>query len=251
MMRPLMMKRMTLSKAVLLAAGRGTRMESLTDDCPKPMLPLQGRPLLAHQIERLEAAGTRQVLIITGYKAEMVEQYFDSHPPPVAEIQYQVQVQQDGTGSAAALARDFVGQDPFLLTYGDILVEPKVYESLGERLELAEAALTVKDIDDPYRGAAVYVDRDKVTRIIEKPPRGSSSTRWVNAGVYCFRPSVFDELDRIPLSPRGEYELTDAVIQMLDKGVRFGWLPIDGFWKDVGRPEDLREAAEFVDGESR
>ena len=72
----------------------------------------------------------------------------------------------------------------------------------------------------------------------------------MNAGVYCFRPSVFDELDRIQLSPRGEYELTDAVVQMLDKGVTFGWLPIDGFWKDVGRPEDLSEAAEFVGGHS-
>jgi dTDP-glucose pyrophosphorylase len=251
MMRPHRMKpTMTISKAVLLAAGRGTRMESLTDDCPKPMLPLQGRPLLAHQIERLEEAGVRRILVVTGYKAEIVEQYFDLHPAAVAEIHFQVQAQQDGTGSAAALARNFVGQDPFLLTYGDILVEPKVYESLFERLEDAEAALTVKDIDDPYRGAAVYVDDDKVMRIIEKPPRGSSTTRWVNAGVYCFRPSVFDELDRIRLSPRGEYELTDAVIQMLRKGVKFGWLPIDGFWKDVGRPEDLREAAEFVDGNS-
>ncbi len=244
-----MMRQVTISKAVLLAAGRGTRMESLTDDCPKPMLPLQGRPLLAHQIECLEAAGVRQILIITGYKAEIVKQYFDSHPPAAAEIHYLIQAQQDGTGSAAGLARDFVGQDPFLLTYGDILVEPNVYQSLFERMENAEAALTVKDIDDPYRGAAVYVDNEKVMRIIEKPPRGSSTTRWVNAGVYCFRPSVFDELDRIPLSPRGEYELTDAVIQMLQKGVRFGWLPIDGFWKDVGRPEDLREAAEFVDSD--
>ena len=244
------MRRMTISKAVLLAAGRGTRMESFTDDCPKPMLPLQGRPLLWHQIERLEAAGVRQILIITGYKAEIVEQYFDSHPPAVAEIGYQIQARQDGTGSAAGLARDFVGRDPFLLTYGDILVEPKVYESLFERLEHAEAALTVKDVDDPYRGAAVYVGRDRVTKIIEKPPRGSSATRWVNAGVYCFRPSVFDELDRIQLSPRGEHELTDAVVQMLDRGVTFGWLPIDGFWKDVGRPEDLRGAEEFVDGNS-
>ena len=245
-----MMKRMTLSKAVLLAAGRGTRMQSLTDDCPKPMLPLQGRPLLAHQIERLEEAGVRQILIVTGYRAEIVEQHFEAHPPASAEIGYRRQQQQDGTGSAARLARDFAGEDSFLLTYGDILVEPAVYEALFQRMDGAEAALTVKEVDDPYRGGAVYVDGDKVTRIIEKPPRGSSTTRWVNAGVYCLGPSVFDELDGIQLSPRGEYELTDAVVQMVDKGVRFGWVPIDGFWKDVGRPEDLPEAAEFIDGRS-
>ena len=80
----------------------------------------------------------------------------------MARISYQIQAQQDGTGSAAGLARDFAGRDPFLLTYGDILVEPKVYRSLFERLEHAEAALTVKDVDDPYRGAAVYVERDRV-----------------------------------------------------------------------------------------
>ena len=245
-----MMKRMTVSKAVLLAAGRGTRMQSLTDDCPKPMLPLQGRPLLAHQIERLEEAGVRQILIVTGYRAEIVEQHFEAHPPASAEIRYRRQQQQDGTGSAAVLARDFAGQDPFLLTYGDILVEPAVYQSLFARMAGAEAALTVKEVDDPYRGGAVYVDGDKVTRIIEKPPHGTSTTRWVNAGVYCFGPSVFEALDRIQLSPRGEYELTDAVVQMVNKGVLFAWLPIDGFWKDVGLPEDLPEAAEFIDGRS-
>ena len=245
-----MMKQMTVSKAVLLAAGRGTRMQSLTDDCPKPMLPLRGRPLLAHQIERLETAGVRQILIITGYKAEIVEQYFESHPPAAAKIEYQIQAQQDGTGSAARLARDFAGEDSFLLTYGDILVEPAVYESLFQRMNGAEAALTVKDVDDPYRGGAVYVDHDRVRRIVEKPPRGSSTTRWVNAGVYCLGPSVFEALDRIQLSPRGEYELTDAVVQMVNKGVLFAWLPIDGFWKDVGLPEDLPEAAEFIDGRS-
>ena len=117
-----------ITKAVTLAAGRGTRMQGLTEDCPKPMLPLGDRPMLAHQIERLEQAGVREVLIIVGYKAEMVNDYFAAHPPAKAKLSYVVQEKQDGTGSAAMLAREFAGSDAFLMTYGDNIVEPEVYE---------------------------------------------------------------------------------------------------------------------------
>ena len=237
---------MRLTKAVILAAGRGTRMGSLTEAVPKPMLPLQGKPILQHQIERLEAVGIKQVLLVTGYKAEMVEGHFDRHPPATARVRYRRQPKPDGTGSAALLARDFAGSDPFLLTFGDILVDEAVYRSLIHAMERFDAVLTVKHVDDPHRGAAVYTDGDHVTRIVEKPPHGQSETQWINAGIYGFRSAVFDELARIPLSPRGEYELTDAVSRMIEAGAGFGRLPIDGFWKDVGRPEDLSAADGFV-----
>ncbi len=237
---------MRLSKAVILAAGRGTRMGSLTEDVPKPLLPLEGKPILEHQIERLEAAGINQVLLITGYKAEMVEGHFDHHPPARAGISYRRQATPDGTGSAALLARDFAGPDAFLLTFGDILVDEAVYRSLINAMERFDAVLTVKHVEDPHRGAAVYTNGDRVIRMVEKPPRGGSQTNWINAGIYGFRPAVFDELARIPVSPRGEYELTDAVSMMIEGGAGFGWLAIDGFWKDVGRPEDLSAAAGFV-----
>ena len=237
---------MRLSKAVILAAGRGTRMGSLTEDVPKPMLPLQGKPILRHQIERLEAVGIEQVLLVTGYKAEMVEGHFDRHPPATARIGYRRQPTPDGTGSAALLARDFAGADAFLLTFGDILVDEPVYRALIDSMERFDAVLAVKRVDDPHRGAAVYSDGDRVTRIVEKPPPGESETQWINAGIYGFRAAVFEALARIPLSPRGEYELTDAVSMMIADGAGFGRLPIDGFWKDVGRPEDLFAADGFV-----
>ena len=83
-----------VTKAVTLAAGRGTRMKGLTEDCPKPMLPLNGRPILAHQIERLEAAGIHEVLIVVGYKAQMVRDYFAAHPPALAKLSYVTQEEQ-------------------------------------------------------------------------------------------------------------------------------------------------------------
>jgi dTDP-glucose pyrophosphorylase len=100
--------------------------------------------------------------------------------------------------------------------------------------------LAVKEVEDPYRGAAVYADAERrVSRIVEKPPRGESTTHWNSAGIYAFRPSIFEELRQAPKSPRGEYELTSAVAQFIEKGKLLRILPIEGDWRDIGRPEDL------------
>ena len=105
----------------------------------------------------------------------------------------------DGTARAALLAQDFVGADSFLLTYGDILVAPEAYQGIAARLADYEAVLAVKHVDDPWRGAAVYTEGDRVTRIVEKPPRGASTTPWNSAGFYVFRPSIFAHLAAAPL----------------------------------------------------
>jgi dTDP-glucose pyrophosphorylase len=238
----------TITKAVVLAAGRGTRMKSLTDDCPKPMIPLSGRPLLAHLVERMEQAGLREILLITGYKAHVIEDYFREHPPAAATLSYRLQEPQNGTAKAALLGREFVGNQPFLLTFGDILVDANVYREMFRRFAGAEAVLAVNPVEDPYQGAAVYGAEGRVTKIIEKPPQGTSTTPWNNSGIYCMGPQVFDELARVELSPRGEYELTDAIRQMLEAGVEFGYHEIQGFWRDVGRPEDLPQAENYLRG---
>ena len=236
-----------IRKAVTLAAGRGTRMGDLTDDCPKPMLPLKGRPMLAHQIERMEEAGIREVLVVVGYKAHMVSDYFAEHPPKLASISYVKQEQQNGTGSAAILAREFAGDDPFLMVYGDNLVDAEIYRELFARCEGAEMGLSVKWVDDPYQGGAVYVEGDRVTKIIEKPPKGTSTTHWNNAGIYVFRKSIFEALDNVELSPRGEYELTDAVHAIVNSDEPVAWYAIEGFWRDIGRPEDIEHAEGFLE----
>jgi UDP-N-acetylglucosamine diphosphorylase / glucose-1-phosphate thymidylyltransferase / UDP-N-acetylgalactosamine diphosphorylase / glucosamine-1-phosphate N-acetyltransferase / galactosamine-1-phosphate N-acetyltransferase len=210
------------------------------------MLSLHGRPMLAHQIEALEAAGIRDILVVVGYKARMVRDYFAAHPPALAHLSYVAQQKQDGTGSAAKLAREFADDEPFLMVYGDNLVEPSVYRGMLEQASSAEMVIAVKSVDDPYQGGAVYVDGDRVVKIVEKAPKGTSTTNWINGGVYVFKPSIFAELDKLRLSPRGEYELTDAVHAMLATGRRVAWRPILGYWRDVGRPEDLSSASEFV-----
>lgn len=215
-------------------------MGDLTGARPKPMLEVNGRPMLAYVVERLASAGCAPALIVTGYHAEAIESYFAPHSLRPAFIR---QSPIDGTGSAALLARDFAAADPFLLTFGDILADAVTYTGIVAAFEAeprVEAVLAARHVDDPHQGAAVYVERDCITRIVEKPPKGTSATPWNSAGIYVFGPSIFDELARVPLSPRGEYELTSAVSQLIDRGARLRMFPVEGRWRDVGRPEDLQ-----------
>lgn len=231
-------------KAVILAAGRGKRMQQLTADLPKPMLPVAGRPLLAHILERLQAAGISEAFLVTGYRAETIEQHFADYPLPLT---FQRQTVLDGTAHAALLAEQWVKNDPFLLTFGDILMSPSDYRGLMDALEPAvEAVVGVKWVDDPYQGAAVYEEQGHVTRIIEKPPQGTSSTHWNSAGLYAFRPSLFAELKAVQPSVRGEYELTSAISQLVDQQKLLRMYAIQGAWRDVGRPEDLIAAEKEI-----
>ena len=202
--------------------------------------------MLAHIIESAEQAGLEEVLLVVGYKAKLVREYFETHPPARVRLRYVVQENTDGTGSAALLGKDFAGSDCVLLTFGDILADASTYRAIFELAEGVAGVLAVKEVNDPHRGAAVYVEGDRITRIVEKPPQGTSTARFVNAGIYCFGPAVFEELEGIPLSPRGEYELTDAIQQLLAGGAHLRWHRIEGFWRDIGRPEDLAAAGEYA-----
>jgi UDP-N-acetylglucosamine diphosphorylase / glucose-1-phosphate thymidylyltransferase / UDP-N-acetylgalactosamine diphosphorylase / glucosamine-1-phosphate N-acetyltransferase / galactosamine-1-phosphate N-acetyltransferase len=233
-------------KAVILAAGRGTRMKSLTDDTPKTMLKVGGRPILERLLERLIEAGYTEALIVTGYRAEMIEEYFRGYRLPLRFVR---QSELNGTATAALLAREFVGTDDVLLTFGDILADPSCYREMLEQLRrepAVEAILGVREVDDPYQGAAVYVDaKGDVVRIVEKPGKGESTTHWNSAGIYAARPSLFAELERVPKSPRGEYELTSAIAQLIERGKLLRIFAVTGQWRDIGRPEDLAAVKEF------
>jgi NDP-sugar pyrophosphorylase family protein len=214
-------------------------MGSMTEELPKPMLPVQGRPMLEHILERLAAAGIERFQIVVGYQRESIENYFSRWPVP---IEFLVQAPVNGTGSAALLARKFTGNEPFLLTYGDILCDAAAYVHCGEVLlqdAAVAAVIAVKEVDDPWQGAAVYEEHGRVQRIVEKPPKGTSRTRWNSAGFYAFRPVVFEYLARLQPSPRNEYELTSALDAMLAENLDLRISPVQGAWRDVGRPEDL------------
>ncbi len=241
-------------KAVILAAGKGTRMRDLTNELPKPMLRVQGKPILQHIIEGVMTTGIREFCIITGWKAEVVEEYFGDGSKFGARISYVRQAVQDGTGKAPELAKTFVGNDPFLLTYGDILVKPETYVRMCERFAGGDFAgvITVTGSEDVTKGGLVFFDGDFcLSHLVEKPNPAQiaelmrdgwlkvGDTAWYNAGIYTFRPGVFEFTARLQKSPRGEYELTDALTAMITAGQRIAGLQIEGRWVDVRDPEVL------------
>ena len=239
------MTKATVRDAVVLAAGRGTRMKGLTDDLPKPMLPIAGKPLLEHILMVLKDAGIERFAIVTGYRAEKIEQHFGDGSRFGVEIAYGRQEVRDGTARALLLGRKAVGKRPFLLAWGDILTERTNYPAMLARFDerSADGVLAVNWIDDPYRGAAVYVDEsDRIERIVEKPPQGTATTHWNNAGIGVFKPELFDYAEAVQPSPRGEYELPDAISAMIRDGRRIYTYALEGYWSDVGTPEDLAAA---------
>ncbi len=229
-----------IDQAVLLAAGRGTRMRELTNDLPKPMIEVRGKPVLQHIVEGLRGAGVRRFLIIVGYRADAVRNFFGDGSRYKIDIQYETQVVQDGTGRVLELARNFSQNAPFVLAYGDILVDSQNYRKVVDLPDELEALLTVRRGEDVTKGGAVFVnDQMELVDLREKPNPDELSSPWYNAGLYAFRTSIFEFIAKLKPSPRGEYELTDAVRDLAQSGKIVKAIELTGEWADVRDPEIL------------
>ncbi|MBI3874618.1 MAG: NTP transferase domain-containing protein [Verrucomicrobia bacterium] len=241
-------------KAIILAAGKGTRMRELTHQTPKPMLHVLGRPILEHIVRGLAAAGVRDFCIITGWRAEVIERHFGDGSRWNVSIQYARQEVQDGTGKAPELAKDIIGNDTFILTYGDIMVKPETYLHMVRRWGEAyfSGLMTVTGSEDVTKGGLVFFDeRFCLRRIVEKPTSEqlaqlradglltAGQPVWYNAGIYIFRPSLWEFTATLEKSPRGEYEITDAISAMVVGGHKIAGLEIIGRWVDVRDPDVL------------
>ncbi len=241
-----------MNTALVLAAGRGSRMKNLTDTLPKHMLPVAGKPLLERLITGLRNAGLTRLIIITGYLHEVIEDYFKDGSDLGVNITYIHQPVLNGTGSAVRLAEAAISTEPFLLTFGDILAGSETYLSLVRDYEdnPCDVLMALNWVDDPYTGAAVYLDdTDRVVKVVEKPEIGQSDTNWNQSGIFIFSPIIFDYTSRLNLSQRREYELTEAVNLMLKDGRSIRGHRMFGAWCDVGRPEDIRKARELLEDE--
>jgi UDP-N-acetylglucosamine diphosphorylase / glucose-1-phosphate thymidylyltransferase / UDP-N-acetylgalactosamine diphosphorylase / glucosamine-1-phosphate N-acetyltransferase / galactosamine-1-phosphate N-acetyltransferase len=229
----------SVTKAVVLAAGRGTRMRELTLSMPKPMVEVSGKPVLSYILEGLRDAGVQKMLIVIGYRKEVVVDHFRDGAELGVEIVYVEQIRQDGTGKVVELARDFCGADPFILSYGDILVDASSYRLLTRPGD-SDVIVTVRHTDDVSKGGAVYLNENfEVTDLREKQLLEERTTSWYNAGVYTFNSTIFSYVARLEKSPRGEYELTDAIRAMAHDGKKVKAVEIKGYWADVRDPEVL------------
>ena len=229
-----------IEKAVLLAAGRGIRMRELTVELPKPMIEVRGKPVLQHIVEGLRDAGIREFFIIVGYRADAVQNFFGDGSRYKIAIQYATQVVQDGTGRVVDIARNFAENSAFILSYGDILVDPQNYKSIVDLPDDIEAIITATRGEDVSKGGAVFLnERMELVDLREKSPPGEPTSPWYNAGIYAFRPSIFEFTAKLQPSPRGEYELTDAIRELAQSGKKVKAIELTGEWADVRDPEIL------------
>lgn len=230
-------------KAVILAAGEGTRLQPLTSTRPKHMIPLGGSPLLEHLLVALKESEVNDILIVTGYREAQVRTYFSDGAQWALSIEYAHQEKPLGSGQAIGLAEDYVGNDDFLVVYGDLVVDPSIIRSTVRKHDQEGLpVLCVVPVTDPQQYGIVLQKEDRVVDIIEKPTSNDVGN-LANAGVYIFPPEVFTEIRRTPESPRGEIEVTDTIKQMVQQSTEYASNQIrPEDWMDVGRPWDLLEA---------
>ncbi len=226
-------------QAVVLAAGQGTRLRPLSESIPKPMLPVAGRPIAAHVADAAVAGGADELIFVTGYMGEVVEDHFGETYRGVP-VSYATQEEQLGTAHAVRAARDHI-DEAFAVVNGDNLYDPA---SIAE-LFANGPAVGVYRVEDPSNYGVVSTDGDRVTGIVEKPP--NPPTELANAGVYLFPAEARGFLD-VPMSERGEHELTDVLARVIEE---HEVTPIElDRWMDVGRAWELLEANELLLGET-
>ena len=232
-------------KAVLLAAGEGIRLQPITATRPKHLIQVGGKPILEHCLDALKANGITEAIVVIHYMGEEIRHYFGDGSKLGFKLEYVEQKNVLGTGNAASVAEPFV-KGAFMLVYGDLLFSAEAIRavlSAYERSNVA-AAMAVISVDKPESYGVTELAKDKtVKRIVEKPKRGKAPSNLANAGLYVFCTDIFDALKHVKRSPRGEWELTDAVTQLVADGKRVLAVEIArGDWFDVGRPWDLLDA---------
>ncbi len=226
-------------QTVVLAAGEGTRMRPLTAAQPKPMLPVAGRPLLEHTLDRAVEAGANRLIVVVGYEADRVREHFGSEHCGV-DLEYAIQHQQRGTADAVNAAAPLLEDAPFVVLNGDALYDQ---ESLDKLYSNGPAVGSYR-VDNPSSyGVLQLDDRDdtRVRGVVEKPANPESNL--INTGAYVF-PADAQQLLSVEASERGELELTD-VLEAVCNRESVTAVPFDR-WLDVGRPWEQLAANEWL-----
>ena len=231
-------------KAVLLAAGEGTRLRPLTEDKPKAMVEVAGEPLLTHCFDQLLALGADELIVVVGYlKERIISHYGDSYEG--VPITYTHQREQSGLAHALLTVEEHVDDD-FMLMLGDNVFRANLADVVNrQREDRADAAFLVEEvpIEEASRyGVCATNKYGEIVEVVEKPDEPPSNL--VMTGFYTFTPAIFHACHLVQPSNRGEYELSDAVDLLIQSGRTIDAIRMDGWRIDVGYPEDRDEAEE-------
>lgn len=239
-------------KAVIIAAGKGKRLMPITSSRPKPMIPLAGKPLLEHTILGLKAAGISEILLIVGYKKGIIRDYFgDGKENFNLRIEYITQDEQLGTAHAFGFAKNFANNEPVLFMYGDLLVEPKVYQEIVQKFNenKVEGIILLMEVKNPEEFGIISLNPNGfVEKIIEKPTPEMNLGNLANAGVFIFESKIFKAIEKTEKSIRGEFEFTDSMEILINqfKGNIAGYTIKDYFWSDIGLPWQFLDANSYL-----
>lgn len=226
-------------KAVILAAGEGTRMRPLTANLPKPLLPVAGKPFLRHTLEAVRTAGITEAAILVGWQGHRVRESFGNGESVGMTIAYEEQAERRGTAHAVGCMRDHV-DGPFLSVNGDVVVSGDALAvMLMHHRKVRGPVMALAEVSDPQSFGVVEVKDGTVVSLEEKPRKPKSNL--INAGIYVFDKDIFPLIDKTPKSPRGEYEITDTIRTLMGSQDVYGFR-LPGEWIDVGRPWDLLRA---------
>jgi NDP-sugar pyrophosphorylase family protein len=201
-------------KAIILCAGYGKRLYPYTKDYQKTMVPVYNKPLLEYIINGLIYAGTKDFILVVGYRKEQIMNYFDDGTKWKIKISYVEQSVLNGTGGALLLCESLIKNSHFMLSWGDILLDYSIYKTIIDlyHKEQQNFILTANYTKDPHLGAAIYTKNSYLENIIEKPAIGTSESNLNNAGVFILSKQIFDTLKLVKPSQRGEIELSDALL---------------------------------------
>jgi glucose-1-phosphate thymidylyltransferase len=234
-------------KGVLLSGGTGSRLRPITHTGPKQLVPVANKPVLEYAVEDLKEAAITEIGVVLGNKGrEEIQELLGDGSDYGVDITYIVQGNPLGLAHAAGCARDFVGDDDFVMFLGDNILKQGITD-LVESFRQGDygAGIALQRVDNPQQFGIADVDGDgTVTQLIEKPDDPPTDLALI--GIYVFSNEVFDAIERLEPSWRGELEITDAIQTLLDDGYAIDSQVIEGWWKDTGKPEDILEANRLV-----
>lgn len=235
-----------IKKVLVSAAGRGKRMLHLSQDLPKHLIEVNGKPFLYYLLNNLKEAGFEEVVMVIGYKKDHMYDFikkYNGHFKIDLINQFEILGEERyGTACPLECAKDILSSESFLAVYGDNLYSVEDLKKFN--IDDQYSYVAGLPHDQPQNYGVLHVDADGFLHdIVEKPKEFVGNL--INTGLYKFTPEVFKQLDKISISPRGEYELTD-VINLLAKERKVKAVDLSGIWLDFGKPEDVPKVENYL-----